>query len=78
MSDAVRVDVARAEDVRDAERQAQIERNQPRIDLLQSWLDDDEKPTDEEERLWQEMIRDLDSYRPDRPLFEKHYSCANS
>lgn len=43
------------------------------IALLQSWIDDLEEPTDEGERLWQEMIRDLDSFRPERPLFEKYY-----
>ncbi len=73
MSEPAPISNPTPEEVEEAERQEQIKRNQPLIELLQSWRDEFEVPTEEDVRLFQECIRDFDSFRPHRPLFADYY-----
>ena len=58
-------------------RQEQIIRNQPLIALLESWMEDDEEPTEEEQAQFQEFTRGIDENRGERKLFEKYYRSRN-
>lgn len=54
----------------DEERQLQIEKNQPAIALLKSWLEDDSESEEEQRAALNWLMRALDEDRPsDRKLF---------
>lgn len=54
----------------EAARQAQIEKNQGLIALLDSWADGDEEDAAEQRETWEYLERVLDEDRlSDRPLF---------
>jgi len=51
MSEPAPIISSTLEEIEESERQEQIERNQEAIALLQSWIDDPEEWTEEDERL---------------------------
>lgn len=53
-------------------RKRQIELNQPLIALLDSWLAEDEEPTEAERREFEEFMRSIDANRGERKLFEAY------
>lgn len=55
---------------REERRRRQIELNRPVIELLQSWLEDDEEPEDEQRASLEELKHGIDAHRlPGQKLF---------